>query len=81
MQTLLKRLVEAGKKEEVLNEKIALLERNENTKSRKKDTQRVDKLNSDKSNEQSAQEEIERLGKEIRALKNGQSLELTKATD
>lgn len=73
--------MEAGKKEEALNEKTALLERNENAKSRRKDTQKVEKPNSDKSNEQSAQEEIERLTKEIRALKNGQSLELTKATD
>lgn len=81
MQSLLKRLVEAGKKEDVTNEKIALLERNENAKSRRKDSQGVDKQSSDKSNEKSAQEEIERLGKEIRALKNGKSLELTKATD
>ena len=65
MQSLLKKLVEAGKKEEMLNEKIASLERNENAKSQKKDTQRVDKLNSEKSNEQSAHEEIERLEKEI----------------
>lgn len=81
MQSLLKRLVEAGKKEEALNEKIALLERNEITKSRRKDTQKVEKPNSDKSNDQPAQEEIERLTKEVRALKNGQSLELAKATD
>lgn len=58
-----------------------MFERNENAKSRRKDPQRIDKQNSDKANEQSAQEEIERLGKEIRALRNGQSLELTKATD